>query len=58
MSLIAGRRLLYRYEVKGAERIEQEDKAQDNSNDIERLAFDEHAYDVKDEIEDESCDKE
>ena len=38
---------LNRRDVEGAERAEQEDKAQDKSNDLERLAFDEHAHNAK-----------
>jgi hypothetical protein len=39
----AGLDCLDRYDVEGAERVKQEDKAQNDSNDIERPAFDEHA---------------
>ena len=44
-------------DVQCAERVEQEDQAEDDANDFERLAFDEHAHNVIDDIEDESGDK-
>jgi hypothetical protein len=44
--------------MKGAERVEQEDKAEYDSDDPERLAFDEHAHDVINEVQDKSRDQE
>jgi hypothetical protein len=43
--------------MKCPERVEEEDKAQNDPNDLERLAFDEHADDVVNDIEDKSRDK-
>jgi hypothetical protein len=45
------------HDVKGAKPVEQKDQSQDNSDDIEQLAFDEHAHDVVNDIEDEPRDK-
>ena len=44
--------------MKGAERVEQKDEPEDDPDDLERLAFDEHAHDVKDDVKDETGDDE
>ena len=44
------------HHVKGPKRVEEEDQAQDEHNDIERRAFDEHTDNVVDDVEDESGD--
>jgi hypothetical protein len=54
---MGGTGLLNRYNVKCSERVNQEDKAQDDPNDLERLAFDEHSNQVINEIENECRDK-
>ena len=49
---------LDRNHVKSTQRVEQEDQPQNDPNNLERLALDEHAHNVINNIEDESRDEE
>jgi hypothetical protein len=54
---MGGTGFLNRDDMKGSKRINQEDKAQDDSDDVESLSLNEHSNQVINEIENECRDK-